>query len=113
MSDNTMPPPPPVNPYGAPPPGAGGVEHPKGTTILVLGILSLVCCSPLGIAAWLMGNTAMKEIDAQPGRYSNRQTVNIGRILGMVGSALLVLTLIWIVFFGGLALLSGASNATG
>ena len=110
-----LPPPPPGGGgYGAPPPpmgGAGGpVDHPKGITILVLGILSLVCCSPLGIAAFVMGNNALKEIDAQPGRYGNRQIVQIGRILGIIGMVLLALTIVWFVFLGGLAALSGNSN---
>jgi Domain of unknown function (DUF4190) len=119
MSDygSTPPPPPPPPPgsgdggYGAPPPPAGGmggpVDHPKGITILVLGILSLVCCSPLGIAAFVMGNNALKEIDADPTRYGNRQIVVIGRILGIIGMVLLVLSLIWVVFLGGLTALSG------
>ena len=110
-----LPPPPPGGGgYGAPPPpmgGAGGpVDHPKGITILVLGILSLVCCSPLGIAAFVMGNNALREIDAQPGRYGNRQIVQIGRILGIIGMVLLALTTVWFVFLGGLAALSGNSN---
>lgn len=110
MSDygSTPPPPPPPPPSGGP----GAVDHPKGMTILILGILSLVCCSPLGIAAWLMGNNALKEIDAQPGRYGNRQTVQIGRILGIIGIVLLVLGLIWVVFLGGLAAISGDTSTT-
>lgn len=118
MSDyGSTPPPPPPPPgaggggYGAPPPPAGGmggsVDHPKGITILVLGILSLVCCSPLGIAAFIMGNNALKEIDATPGRYGNRQIVQIGRILGIIGMVLLVGTIIW-ALFGGLAALSNS-----
>ena len=118
MSDygSTPPPPPPPGSggggYGAPaapaglrrrrlrgaaaPPLPGGgmggpVDHPKGITVLVLGILSIVCCSPLGIVAFVMGNNALKEIDAQPGRYGNRQIVQIGRILGIIGMVLLVL----------------------
>ena len=100
----------------APPPPAGGPaaggDHPKGMTILILGILSLVCCSPLGIAAWVMGNKTLKEIDAEPGRYSNRQIVQIGRILGIIGTVLLVLSILWLVFFGGLAVLSGDTSST-
>ena len=30
---------------------------------MVLGILSLVLCAPLGIAAWIMGNADLKEMD--------------------------------------------------
>ena len=100
--------------YGAPPPPAGGmggpVDHPKGMTVLILGILSLVCCSPLGIVALIMGNNALKEIDAQPGRYGNRQIVQIGRILGIIGIVFLVLTIIWFLFLGGIAAISGDSN---
>ena len=114
------PPPPPGSGdggYGAPPPpplpggGMGGpVDHPKGITVLVLGILSIVCCSPLGIVALIMGNNALREIDAEPGRYSNRQIVQIGRILGIIGIVLLVLGLIWVLFLGGLAAISGDNN---
>jgi hypothetical protein len=88
----------------------GEIDHPKGVTILVLGILSIVCCSPLGIAALIMGNTALREIDAQPGRYRNRQLVQIGRILGIIGIVLLVLSLIWVLFLGGLGAISSNSN---
>lgn len=98
--------------YGAPPPSSGGgqIEHPKGMTILILGIVSLVCCSPLGIVTFIMGNNALKEIDAQPGRYSNRQLVQIGRILGIIAMVLLVLSIIWIVFVGGLGLMSNSGD---
>ncbi|HSO64663.1 MAG TPA: DUF4190 domain-containing protein [Ornithinibacter sp.] len=116
MSDYGSTPPPPPPPggggYSAPPPDGGGaygggayggggqgfpVDHPKGMTVLVLGILSLVCCAPLGIVAWVMGNGVLREIDAQPGRYGNRQLVQVGRILGIVGTVLLVLGVLWFV----------------
>ena len=87
----------------------GPWAHPKGITVLVLGILSIVCCSPLGIVALVMGNNALKEIDAQPGRYGNRQIVQIGRILGIIGIVFLVLTIIWFLFLGGLAAMSGSN----
>ena len=106
MSDyGSVPPPPPPSGGGAP----GPIDHPKGVTILVLGILGLVCCQPVGIAAWLMGNNVMQEIDADPSRYANRQLVQIGRILGIVATVLFALTLIWVLFFGGLAVLTSAS----
>ena len=80
--------------YGAPTPGYGGyggpIEHPQGTTILVMGILSLVICGLLGPVAWIMGNTALREIDAQPGRYSNRGQVQAGRICGMITCGLFI-----------------------
>jgi hypothetical protein len=86
--------------YG--PPGYGGgyggqVEHPQGTTILVLGILSIVTCQILGPFAWSMGNKALEEIDRDPMRYSNRGSINAGRICGIVGSVLLGLYLLMVV----------------
>jgi hypothetical protein len=75
-------------------PGYGGYypqEHPQGTTILILGILSLVVCTFLGPFAWSMGNTALREIDQNPYAYTNRGTVQAGRICGIVASCLLIL----------------------
>jgi hypothetical protein len=64
--------------------------HPQGTTILVLGILSLVICGLLGPVAWVMGNNAIAEIDRNPSAYSNRGSVQAGRICGIVATVLLV-----------------------
>jgi hypothetical protein len=87
----SMPPPPPQGPssYGAP--YGGTRDHPQGTTILVLGILSILCCGILGPVAWVMGNNAIAEIDRNPAGYSNRGQVNAGRICGIVGTALWVI----------------------
>lgn len=60
-----------------------------------------------------MGNTALKEIDAAPGRYGNRQIVQIGRILGIIGVAFLVLSVIWIFFLGGMAVLTSSIETMG
>ena len=86
-----MPPPPPPgpSPYGAP--YGGTRDHPQGTTILVLGILSILCCGILGPVAWVMGNNAIAEIDRNPAGYSNRGQVQAGRICGIVGTVLWVL----------------------
>lgn len=110
MSDyGSVPPPPPPSGGGA----AGPVDHPKGTMILVLGILSLICCSPLGIAAWLMGNTALKEIDAQPGRYGNRQLVQIGRILGIVAVVLMIISaIVGVLWLVGAVTFAGLESTT-
>lgn len=83
--------PPPAYGYGyGPPYGAYAREHPQGTTILVLGILSLVTCQLAGPVAWVMGNTALAEIDANPAAYSNRSSVQTGRICGIVATGLMI-----------------------
>jgi Domain of unknown function (DUF4190) len=67
--------------------------HPQGTTILVLGIIGLFC-TLLGPVAWIMGNNALAEIDRNPAAYNNRGSVNTGRILGIIGTVLLVVGLL-------------------
>jgi hypothetical protein len=82
-------------------------EESQATTILVLGILSLICsCLPLGIAAWVMGNRELEAIDGGMRNPANRGTANAGRIIGMVATALGVIAFIVLlaVIFLGLSL---------
>jgi hypothetical protein len=58
----------------------------RGTLILVLGILGIVSCFPLGIAAWVMGKRDLKEMDAGTMDPSGRGNTNAGRICGMIGT---------------------------
>ncbi|WP_063780837.1 DUF4190 domain-containing protein [Nonomuraea sp. SBT364] len=96
--------------YGPPP-----QTHPNGTTILVLGILSLVVCAILGPFAWNMGNKAIREIDSSGYVYENRGMVQAGRICGIVSTCLMLavvgLYAIIFVFFGGMALLGGITSS--
>jgi hypothetical protein len=101
------------NPYGQPYPQYGAVgpqPHPQGTTVLVLGILGLVVCFIVGIFGLVMGNRVLKEIDANPGAYNNRQNVVIGRVLSIIGIAWQGLfTIGYIIFFIALVASSGTS----
>lgn len=118
---NYPPPPPGGGGYSAPPPAPGYIEgsgqmgpreHPKGTLILILGILSIVCIQLLGPVAWVMGNGALREIDANPGAYSNRSTVNAGRICGIIGTIFLVLGVVtWIILIATGAMVGGTSTS--
>jgi uncharacterized membrane protein YjgN (DUF898 family) len=67
-------------------------------TVLILGILGLVLCQILGPFAWMMGNRVVGEIDAAGGAYAGRDQANIGRILGIVATALLVLSIVALIF---------------
>lgn len=80
----------------APPEGPpASREHPRGTMILILGILSIVALSVLGIPAWIMGRKANQEIQAAPpGTYSNAGLVKAGYICGIIGSILFILTVL-------------------
>ncbi|MGQ0848248.1 MAG: DUF4190 domain-containing protein [Actinomycetota bacterium] len=63
-------------------------EASQATTILVLGIMSIVCCGPLGIAAWIMGNSELRAIGEGRRPPENRGTASAGRICGIIGIAL-------------------------
>ena len=73
----------------------------RGTLILVLGIIGIVCCFICGIIAWVMGNNDLKEIDAGRMDPTGRGLTQAGKICGMIG------VILWII---GLAiqLLTGA-----
>lgn len=105
----SLPPPPPPPPHwssGQPePPGPSAypyrpsADHPNATTILVLGILSIVVCGVLGPIAWVMGNNAMREMNANPGvEYRNRGNVSAGRVCGIIGTVMLALSVLAFLF---------------
>lgn len=84
-------PPPGYNPYLTPP------KHPQATTSMVLGIVSvaagLMCWLPLLISpvAWIMGAKAVRDIDASRGAQSGRSEAVAGKVLGIIGTVLLIL----------------------
>jgi hypothetical protein len=90
--------------YGARRPRRRWLQPHRGTAILVLGILSLVVCSPLGIAAWVMGNADLQAIRRGEMDPSGEGTVQAGRICGMIGTGRLalecVLGILWMLAVG-------------
>lgn len=69
----------------------------RGVVILVFGILGLVFCQLFGVAAWVMGNQDLREMDAGWMDSSGRDLTNAGRICGMIATALLIIPAIFIV----------------
>jgi uncharacterized Tic20 family protein len=72
-------------------------EASQATTVLVLGIIGLVFCQILGPFAWAMGNKELEAIDAGRRAPENRGTANAGRILGIISTVLLGISLVLIV----------------
>ena len=91
MTDQTPPPPGygQPSPYGAPAPGG---SNKKATWALVTGILGLLCCSPLGVVAIILGRGAQAEI-AMTGQQG-AGAAKAGVILGIIALVLLVLQII-------------------
>jgi hypothetical protein len=71
----------------------------RGPVILAFGILGLVVCQLLGIAAWMMADKDLEEMDRGYMDPSGRDLTRTGRILGMVSTGLLVMSLILVLFF--------------
>ena len=97
----STPPPPPgypqQPPYGGGPAPYGQMnarEHPDGTLVLVLGIISLVVCALTGPFAWAKGSKARKEMAAQPQiHWTNSGSITAGWVCGIIGSVLLMLSI--------------------
>lgn len=89
--------PPITPPMGTPGTGGGSVNP---TLLLVLGVLGILCCNILGPVTWVMSNNALATINAGGAPESERGTVNVTRILGIVGTGILVLSIFWGIFVG-------------
>ena len=83
--------------------GGGGGFQPQttpgsATAALILGICAvLVCpiiCAPLAL---VYGNKARNEIDGSGGRLGGRGMATAGIVLGWIGVALAVLSIIWVI----------------
>ena len=77
-------------------------DHPRSTTVLVLGILGVVVCQLIAPFAWSMGKRALDEIDASHGQLGGRGAVQAGYILGIVGTVLLALGILFFIFMFGI-----------
>jgi hypothetical protein len=63
----------------------------RGGAVLALGILSIVICTPLGVFAWVMGNS---DLDAMRRGEMDREGEGLtqaGKICGIVGTVLMAL----------------------
>lgn len=110
------------NPYGATPgypqqgypqPNYGTQQkQSQATTALVLGILGLLCCGFLAPVAWIMGQKSVREIDASGGALGGRGEAKAGQVLGIIGTVIIVLALIWVVISVVIAISAGTTTST-
>ena len=93
-------------PYTQPAPSAGK----QATTALVLGILGIVCCQILAPVAWFIGGQELKAIREGRSPVAGEGLAKAGWILGIIGTILLGLTLLWILVGGGMAILQAMAH---
>jgi DNA-directed RNA polymerase subunit M/transcription elongation factor TFIIS len=80
---------------------AGRLLPHRGGLILAFGILGWVICFPFGIAAWVMGNSDLREMAA--GRMDPRGEglTRAGKILGAVQCCLMLVAIpLWLLAVG-------------
>lgn len=88
------------DPYKSPMNQGMPVEPHRGAMILIFGLLGLLFCPLFAIAAWLMGGADMNKIRAGQMDRAGEGLTQVGYILGIIGSILLVITVVvWIGFF--------------
>ncbi len=85
----------------------------KATMSLVLGVLGIICCGLLAPVAWYLANEELKSIDAGRIADSNRGMAQVAKILGIIGTILLGLAILWVVLFGGMATIGALTGAGG
>jgi hypothetical protein len=78
---------------------------------LVLGILSIVtCCGILAPIAWYLGSQEQKAIREGRSPVAGEGLAKAGVILGIIGTILMVMGILWIFLWGGMAVLSTWTN---
>lgn len=83
----------------------------RGTLVLILGILGIVCCMPCGIVAWVLGNQDMKEMSAGTMDPTGLGMTKAGKILGIISVVLAVIAIIVWVAMIALGVAAGAAGA--
>ncbi len=88
-------------------------ESSQATAALVLGIVGLVLCGGiLSPVAWYLGHQEVRAIDAGRRDPMGRQTANAGRILGIIGTVLVGLGILFFVGFLVLAIFGAAVSSS-
>lgn len=82
----------------SPVPPESPTKESRADLVLMLGILSLFMCGPLGIIAWIIANSDLRKMRA--GIVSSRKVglLKVGKALGIVGAILFVATIFAVAF---------------
>ncbi len=99
--------------YALPIPGGGftaAPEHPDTMLVLILGLLSWVT-GITGPFAWYFGSRARRQMRENPGRWSASTGLTVGWVLGIISSALVIVSLVVVIL--GMVFLSVALVTTG
>ena len=99
--------------YSPPPPPASpvsGSASNQAITALVLGILGVVCCSFAAPVAWYLGLNEGRAIREGRAPAAGEGMATAGKILGIIGTVILIFCVLWVLFFGGMAVIQGLAH---
>lgn len=94
-------------------PGTLPQQSSRAVVAVVLGVLGIICCGLLAPVAWYLAGEELKHIDAGRLPETNRGMAQVAKILGIIGTILLALALLWLVFFGGMTMLGALAGGGG
>ncbi len=94
---------------GIPPATAVSDNAPNAVLSLVLGIIGVVLCSLCAPFAWKLGKEAEAAVDASGGTLGGRGLATAGKILGIIGTVLLVIGVLLLIVL--LASSGGSSSS--
>ncbi|MFB3894755.1 MAG: DUF4190 domain-containing protein [bacterium] len=94
-----------------PTPSIPGKASGQAITSLVLGILGLICCGILAPIAWILGSSELSKINTGISSPEGKGYATAGKILGIIGTVLLVLGMLWAILWIGFAFSSMAFRA--
>ena len=103
--------------YGPPPgqiqfqPAGPTVEHPQATLAFVLGLLSVLGLTILGPFGWYIGNKVVGEIDRDGREFANRGIAMAGKVLGIIGTVFLSLSVLAFVAFIVFVVLAASTSS--
>ena len=83
----------------------------RGVMILVFGILGIVLCMPLGIVAWVMGSADLKLMRDGKMDQSGESLTQVGKILGIIGTLLCLMVVLFAIIGFVLGVLGAAAGA--
>ncbi|MGH9360704.1 MAG: DUF4190 domain-containing protein [Thermoanaerobaculia bacterium] len=85
----------------------------QAVTALVLGILGFVCCQLVAPIAWYLGIQEQRSIREGRSAAAGQGFATAGMILGIVGTVVLVFSILWLFAMGGMAIVGGILEGMG
>lgn len=106
--------PPPSEPSAATPPPspppASGQASSRATLALILGIVGIVLCPPVAVAAWIIGVQERRAIAAGQSPQAGQGMATAGWVMGIIGTIILILIVLIVGFAIAAATIMGGSR---